>query len=175
MHRMAFLLRVSAQSVLNWLRAVAKEHDETPAPTGRIIVLELDAMWHDLQNKRQKRGIWNALARDTGQRLDWEWGRRHKATWQQLVDRLAQWEVKVYGTDQWATYASVRPQDQWGQRKATTHDIERHHGRQRHWFGRGQRQSLMVSKSTQMVPLTIALVAKFWGNGNRDELVSLLG
>ena len=54
MNRLAFLLRVSAQSVLNWIRAFAKEHDQKPEPAGKTIVLELDEMWHYRKNKRQK-------------------------------------------------------------------------------------------------------------------------
>jgi insertion element IS1 protein InsB len=119
--------------------------------------------------------IWKALDRETGQLPDGEYGRRDKATLQKLVDRLAQWDVKVYGTDKWATYASVIPQDTLVQSKATTHDIERNHCRQRRWFGRFQRKSITVSKSTKMADLTMALFAKFWVNGNQDELLSLLG
>jgi len=52
MNRIAFLLRVSAQAVLNWIRTFAKEHQEKPEPTGRTIILELDEMWHYLKNKR---------------------------------------------------------------------------------------------------------------------------
>jgi insertion element IS1 protein InsB len=94
---------------------------------------------------------------------------------EKLVNRLAQWDVKVYGTDKWAAYASVIPQGKRVQSKATTHDIERNHCRQRHWLGHFKRKSIMVSKSKEMVDLTIALFAKFWVNGNQDELVSLLG
>ena len=54
MHRIAFLLRVSAQSVLNWLRTFAQEHYEKPEPPGKAIILELDEMWHYLKNKRRK-------------------------------------------------------------------------------------------------------------------------
>jgi transposase-like protein len=46
MNRIAFLLQVSVKSVLNWLRTVAKEHEEKPEPTAKTIVLELDKMWH---------------------------------------------------------------------------------------------------------------------------------
>jgi insertion element IS1 protein InsB len=92
-----------------------------------------------------------------------------------MVDRLASWDVKVDCTDQWGTYASVIPQDKLGQSKTTTHDIERNHCRQRHWFGRFKRKSIIVSKSTEMVDLTMALFARFWVNGNQDELLSLLG
>jgi insertion element IS1 protein InsB len=132
-------------------------------------------MWHYLQKKRQKLWIWKALDRDTGQLLDWECGRRDKATLKKLVDRLAQWDVKLYCTDQWVTYASVIPQDKLVQSKATTHAIERNHCRQRHWFGRFKRKSIIVSKSQEMVHLTMVLFAKFWVNGNQDELLSLLG
>ena len=61
------------------------------------------------------------------------------------------------------------------QSQATTHDIECHHGLQSHWFGRFKRKPSMVSKSKEMVALTLALFAKFWVKGNQDELVSLLG
>jgi insertion element IS1 protein InsB len=174
MHRIAFLLRVSAQSILNWIRAFAKEHAQKPEPTGRIIVLELDEMWHYLKTKRCKLWIWKALDHETGQLLDWECGRRDKATLQKMVDRLAQWNVYMYCSDKWATYTSVIPQDKLVQSKVTTHAIERNHCRQRHWFGRFKRKSIIISKSQEMVELTMALFAKFWINGNQDELLSLL-
>jgi insertion element IS1 protein InsB len=174
MHRIAFLLRVSAQSVLNWIRTFAKAHGEKPEPAGQTIVLQLDEMWHYLKRKRQKLWIWKALDHESGQLLDWECGRRDKATLKKLVDRLAPWHVKLYCTDQWGTYASVIPQDKLLQSKATTHAIERNHCRQRHWFGRFKRKSIIVSKSKEMVDLTMALFARFWVNGNQDELMSLL-
>jgi insertion element IS1 protein InsB len=175
MNRIAFLLRVSAQAVLTWLRTFARQYEEKPEPTGRTIVLELDEMWHYLKKKRQKLWIWKALDRDTGQLLDWECGRRDKTTLKQMVDRLAPWDVKLHCTDKWATYGSVIPQDKLVQSKATTHAIEHNHCRQRHWFGRFKRKSIIVSKSKEMGHLTIALFAKFWVNGHQDELVSLLG
>jgi insertion element IS1 protein InsB len=135
-------------------------------PTGGPLVLELDEMQHDVKKKQQQLWIWKALDQETGQLLDWECGRRNRATSKQMVDRLAQWAVKLYGTDQWATYAAVIPQDKLVQSKATTHAIEHNYGRQRHWFGRYKRRSTIVSKSTEMVDLTMALFAKCWVNGN---------
>jgi insertion element IS1 protein InsB len=91
-----------------------------------------------------------------------------------MVDRLAQWDVKVYCTDKWATYVSIIPADKLVQSKVTTHAIERNHCRQRHWFGRFKRKSINVSKSKEMVDLTMALFANFWVNGDQEELISLL-
>jgi transposase len=107
MNRIAFLLWVSAQSVLNWIRAFATEHAKKPEPAGKTIILQLDEMWHYLKKKRRKLWIWKALDHHTGQWLDWACGRRDKTTLKKLVDRLAPWDVKLYCTDQWAAYASV--------------------------------------------------------------------
>jgi IS1 family transposase len=161
MHRIACLLQVSAQAVLTWIRAIAKDYDEKPEPTGRTIVLQRDAMWHYLRKKRCKLWIWKALDRDTGQLLDWECGWRDQKTLKKMIDRLVQWDVQMSCTDKWVTYAAIIPQDKLVQSKATTHAIARHHGRQRHGFGRCKRQSIMVSKSKEMVDLTMALFAKF--------------
>src|SRR2546422_667 len=49
MNRIAFLLQVSAQAVLTWIRDCAKDYYEKPEPTGRTIVLQLDEMWHYLK------------------------------------------------------------------------------------------------------------------------------
>ena len=91
-----------------------------------------------------------------------------------MVDRLAPWDVKMSGTDTWATDASIIPPATLVQRKATTHAIERNPCRPRHWCGRFKRKSIIVSKSHEMVDRTMALFAKFWVNGNQDELLSLL-
>jgi insertion element IS1 protein InsB len=57
--------------------------------------------------------------------------------------------------------------------KARTDGIERNHCRQRHWFGRFKRKSIMVSKARAMVDLTMALFARFRGNGNVAEIFTL--
>jgi hypothetical protein len=36
-------------------------------------------------------------------------------------------------------------------------------------------RAIIVSKSKEMVDLTMALFARFWVNGNQDELLSRLG
>ena len=82
--------------------------------------------------------------------------------------------MTFYYTDQWPVYAVVIPPERLVMSKARTDGIERNHGRQRQWIGRFKRKSIIVSKSTEMVDLTMALFAKFWVNGNQDELISLL-
>jgi insertion element IS1 protein InsB len=137
----ATLCGVSAQAVLNWIRAFTQEHYEKPAPEGKAAVLELEEMWHYLKKKRHKLWRWNALDAGTGRLLDWACGRRDKATLMKMIGRLAQWDVTIYHTDQWGTYAAVLPQDKLVQSKTGTGRIERNHCRQRHWFGRFRRKT----------------------------------
>ena len=91
-----------------------------------------------------------------------------------MINRLRHWAVNVCCTDKQGTSASILPQDKLVQSKATTHEIERNHRRQRHWFGRFKRKSIIISKLQEMVDLTRALFVTFWINGNQDELISLL-
>jgi len=91
-----------------------------------------------------------------------------------LVERLAHRDVAIYRTDKRGTYAAVLPQNKLVQSKTATGRIERNHCRQRHWFGRFRRKSIIVSKSREMVDLTMALFATFWVNGDQEGLTPLL-
>jgi IS1 family transposase len=72
--------------------------------------------------------------------------------------------VRVYFADLWEAYAELIPQELLVQTKAETHGVERDNFRQRHWFARFRRKTCVVSRSQQMVDLTMALYAKFWVN-----------
>ena len=49
-------LAVSAQSILNWVRDFAKSNYEKPTP-GKVVIIELDEMWHFLQSKKTNYGF----------------------------------------------------------------------------------------------------------------------
>jgi len=72
--------------------------------------------------------------------------------------------VKVYFSDHWEAYAELIPKELLVQAKAGTHGVERDIFRQRHWFARFRRKICVVSRSQQMVDLTVSLYAKFWVN-----------
>ena len=110
------------------------------------------------------------MDRDTGQILDWECGHRDILTLKKMVERLKKWDVTFYRTDKWEAYASVFSRDKLIRDKSVTHEIERNNCRNRHWFGRFKRKSIAVSKSEEMVDLTMALFARFRVNGNVSEI-----
>ena len=90
------------------------------------------------------------------------------------ADRLARWHVVFYCTDHWQLYAAVIPSERLVMSKAHTDAIERNHGRQRHWFGRFKRKSMIISRAKDMVDLTMALFAKFHVNGDDHLLLATL-
>jgi len=75
-----------------------------------------------------------------------------------------------YCTAHRPVYAVVIPPERLVISKARTDGIERHHGRQRHRVGRFKRRSVIVSKSQDMVDLTMALFARFRVKGDVAEI-----
>lgn len=90
-----------------------------------------------------------------------------------MVERLKKWDVIFYCTDEWEAYASVFPKGKLIMSKSVTDAIERNNCRNRHWFGRFKRRSIVVSKSKEMVDLTMALFARFRVNGNVSEIFTI--
>lgn len=111
---------------------------------------------------------------DTGELLDWECGRRDNATFKKLYKRLNKAHVRLYCTDAYQVYSSVIPSKKLAMSKRVTKEIERNNMPNRHWFARFKRKSIVVSKSLEMVDLTMALYAKFHVNGDDTALLQSL-
>ncbi len=175
MNAISKLFDVWTTAVLKWGRNFAKK--QAPKPTlspGTPVVLELDEMWHYIQNKKNKLWIWKVLDRTTGYLIDWECGARDKETLEKLATRLAALNVSVYWTDKWQVYESLLPASKHVQTKAETHRIERNNCTMRHWCGRFKRKSIIVSKTLEMVNLTVALFARFRVNRVNGNVFDIL-
>ena len=105
--------------------------------------------------------------------IDWQLGDRSTDTLWLLLERLERFDVKVYFSDKWDGYAKLIPSNRLVQSKAQTHGIERNNGQMRHWFARFRRRTCVVSKSIEMVDLTIALFARFHSFLGKRNLFSL--
>ena len=125
--------------------------------------------------KKNKLWIWKAISRQTGRLIDWECGNRDAPTLQRLMDRLKKLSVDKFYTDHWDVYSKLIPANKLRQSKSETGAVERNNSRQRHWFARFRRKSIVVSKSLEMLDLTMPLFARFHVNGKLEEIVSLFG
>jgi insertion element IS1 protein InsB len=99
------------------------------------------------------------LDRHGGRLLDWELGDRTAETFQKLFDRLKEFKVLFSCADHWKGFGKAIPSHQLFQGKDKTLNIERNNSRQRHWFARFRRRSLVVSKTLEMVHITLQILA----------------
>jgi IS1 family transposase/transposase-like protein len=174
LNAIAVLKSVVASTILNWVRQFARHWTAKPKPGPEgVVVMELDEIWHFVGHKGHKLWIWLAFCRDTGQLVDWQCGDRDQATLDQLLARLAVWNVRLYCTDSYICYDQALPVGHHFMGKEETWRLEQIHSRLRHWLARFRRRTLVVSKSVEMVDLSIALFARFRINGSLKELLPL--
>ena len=91
------------------------------------------------------------------------------------MDRLLRWQTAVYCTDNWDAYGLEIDPEKHCITKLETTAIERNNGRQRHWLGRFRRRSVIISRSLEMVNLSIALFTHYRVNYGIESLLSLPG
>jgi insertion element IS1 protein InsB len=101
-------------------------------------------------------------------------GGRDKATCERLIERRTRWRTRLSCADDTAVHAMLLPVGQLPTGKEETHGIERDNARQRHWLARFRRRSIVVSKAKRMVDVSIALFARFAGNAQISDLISML-
>ena len=97
---------------------------------------------------------------------------RDAATFERLYDRLKAWNVKLYCTDDYNVYNTSLPVGHHYIGKDQTYRSEQNNSRQRHWFTRFRRKSLVVSRSLRMINATLALFAAL--HVNRDLSIQSL-
>lgn len=76
----------------------------------------------------------------------------------------------MYYSDRWESYLELIDYDRLTQTKKETWGIENNNGRQRHWFGRFHRRTCIVSRSVEMMNLTMFLFVYFHTKTNQNKL-----
>jgi len=77
---------------------------------------------------------------------------------------LKRWNVALFFSDGWGAYSDLIPPELLIQTKSQTHLIESNNMPQRHWFARFRRKTCVVSRSLEMVDLTVMLYAAYHVN-----------
>jgi insertion element IS1 protein InsB len=170
----AKLLGVSCQSVCNWILKMGDPDKLLPKPSGELVCLELDEMWHFLGNKKHKLWIWKAYCRETKTLVAFECGDRDFATLVGLVSKLKGYNVKIFFTDHFGPYQKLIPESMLVQSKSETVAIKQNNGRQRHWLAPFRRRSIVISKSLKILEATLALFAFYHVNNNFSDLIDLV-
>jgi len=97
-------------------------------------------------------------------------GGRDDTTCRKLLDKIGI-EGKTFVTDDWEGYHRLIPEDQLFTGKDLTFSIEQDNSNIRHFLARFRRRTKVVSKSLEMVDLSLRIYQHF--HDNPDNFVDL--
>nr|WP_255608275.1 IS1 family transposase [Methylosinus sp. Sm6] len=106
--------------------------------------------------KTRKLWIWRAYDPVARRTVAWIVGGRDDETCQKLLDKIGV-EGKTFVTDDWDGYHRLIEEDQLFTGKDLTVPIERDNSNVRHFLARFRRRTKVVSKSQEMVDLSLRL------------------
>jgi len=101
------LLKPVNQRLLEWLKPESVEVDIVRAEELEVTGFEeseLDKMWSYVGKKTNRRWLWHAIDRNTGQVLAYVFGRRKDEVFLQLKQLLEPFGIHRYCTDGWGAY-----------------------------------------------------------------------
>ena len=135
---------------------MSKEDDESPQK--RYLVY--DEMWHFLERKENK--LWIIKLYDTvnNKLVDFILGNRDENTFLTIYKRNKNRANSTYYIDNWTTFETVLKanNERYVIGKENTYPIEQHNSNTRHYLGRFIRRTKNVSRSEQMVAISIKLM-----------------
>ncbi len=89
--------------------------------------------------------------------MAWVLGNRNTATFKRLYEKVKHLTSCIFYTDNWEAFKNVLPSDWHVMGKSHTVSIERDNSNTRHHLGRFTRRTKVVSKSEEMVHLSLKL------------------
>ena len=106
--------------------------------------------------KKRKVWIWKALDHITKKPIAWVVGNRNAKTFRKLFDKVKHLNARYY-TDDWEVYQKVLPKQKHVIGKQYTVAIERDNSNTRHYLARMTRRTKVVSKTIEMVDITMRI------------------
>jgi insertion element IS1 protein InsB len=152
------LFGVSATAVMKWVRTFASHLPEPSVPAkGKDVVILLDEMHHFIGKKADKLWVWRAYDPLQKRTIGWVLGKRNDAALQELLAKIGT-TGRVFFTDDWEGYHRVIPEAQLYTGKDLTFPIEGDNSNVRHYLARFRRRTKVVSRSKQMIDLSLRLL-----------------
>ena len=118
---------------------------------------EIDEMWSYVGHKGNKRWLWHAIDRETGNVLAYVLGERKDRVFLELKGLLEPFGISRFYTDDWGAYQRNLDPEQHIIGKGNTQKIERKHLTLRTRIKRLARKTICFSKKEQMHDIVIGL------------------
>ena len=119
----------------------------------------IDEMWHFKYKKQNKLWYIKIFDKTNNNLVDYELGGRDEEIVLRLYSRIRGSKNIIFYSDDWSTFQKVftdnNEKDFIG--KQYTPPIERHNSNTRHYLGRFHRRTKIVSRSMEMVDISIKL------------------
>lgn len=103
MNAISKLLDAAPSTILKWIRNFSDKHAHPSESKTDTVVLELDEMWHYLKEKTNSGYGRQFVVIPENSSHEGPCGGRDKVTLKKLLQRLKNWNIKVYYTDNWGT------------------------------------------------------------------------
>ena len=153
------------------IRKMGLAMHEPVVPDG-VRNIQFDEMWHFIGSKHNKLWVIKAIDADSGNVIAWVLGKRDKATFKRLYNKVKHLKDCMFYTDDWNFFSLVLPKGRHKIGKEYTVAIEQNNSNTRHHLGRFTRRTKVVSKCKEMVDVSLriwyhltsgSLFAKFQG------------
>lgn len=160
---------VSLPTAQKWIKEVSNElpdvsetyeeytKDEDPELHKRYVI---DEIWHFLEHKKSKLLCIKIYNQTNKKLVGYELGGRDEETVLKLYHKIRKSANTTFYCDDWSTFRKVFNENNKKYRvgKDKTYPIEQHNSNTRHYLGRFHRRTKIVSRSMQMVDISIKLM-----------------
>jgi insertion element IS1 protein InsB len=153
---MARLFNVWISQVYRWCQRASELLPDMPVTASTTEII-FDEMWHFIKRKKNKLWVIKALDKRTRRTIAWVTGGRDEKTFRRLYDKVKHLHGCMYYTDDWSVFVKVLPPSRHWIGKQYTSAIERDNSNTRHYLGRFNRRTKIVSKSEDAVNWTLKL------------------
>ena len=111
---------------------------------------EADEFWSYVGNKANQRWTWYAMEKTSGVILAWQNGRRTDESCARLMEKLSDFPIRYFYTDDWQSYKKYIPSERHIIGKDNTWKIERRNLNFRTHIKRLNRKTICFSKNEEI-------------------------
>lgn len=152
---------VNHNTVINWVKEVAKPLPVIPENYDIPEVSEIDELHTYVGEKKNKKWLWTVVNHFQPGIIAWTLGDRSAETFKPLWDIIKGWKSFLYVTDGWPVYPKFIEDIDHIVSKTYMTRVEGENCRLRHYLARLKRKTLCYSKSEEMLKLSIKLLLHY--------------
>lgn len=140
-----------------YLQEKQENNDPIQVDIVKVEEVELGEMWSFVKNKQNQRWLWHAIDHHSHTILAYHFGPRKDSAFKALKEKLGQFDIDFYYTDDWGAYERHLPTSKYLIGKRNTQAIERKHLTFRTRIKRLTRKTICFSKLESIHDAVIGL------------------